>query len=115
MSDAATVEVERWVGRTSLIVHGWRPYSATIQPSSDAIHGSGMLHSASLQIHRLFARLRRATMMNADAKMNRNQSPRPTMTRNDQKIGKTFRIVSLTAARICSGVASTTAGAYFLS
>jgi len=31
------------VGSTSLMIHGWRPYSATIQPSSAAIHGSGML------------------------------------------------------------------------
>ena len=37
------------------------------------------------------------------------------MMRNDQKIGATFGIVSLTAARICSGVASTTFGVYFLS
>jgi hypothetical protein len=35
--------------------------------------------------------------------------------RNDQKIGATLGIVSSTAARICSGVASTTAGVYFLS
>src|SRR5258705_10960379 len=110
-----TDEVDRWVGSTSLIVHGCRPYSATIQPSSIAIHGSGMLHSAILRIHWLFASLRLATMTNAATNTNRNHSPSPTMMRNDQKIGATFGIVSLTAARICSGVASTTAGVYFLS
>ena len=30
------------------MVHGCRPYSATIQPISAAIQGSGMLYSASL-------------------------------------------------------------------
>src|ERR1700737_610147 len=114
-SVAVTEEVDRCVGSTSLIVQGWRPYSATIQPSSIAIHGRGMLQRASFRIHWLFARRRRATMMNADANTNRNQRPRPTMRRNDQKIGKTLGIVSSTAARIWSGVASTTAGAYFLS
>ena len=28
------------------MVHGWRPYSATNQPISEAIHGSGMNHNA---------------------------------------------------------------------
>ena len=66
-------------------------------------------------IQRLRARLRRARMKNAAPNTNRNQTPRPTMMRNDQKIGATFGIVSLTAARICSGVASTTFGVYFFS
>src|SRR5215471_16167773 len=112
---AVTDDVDRCVGSTSLIDHGWRPYSATIQPSSIAIHGNGMLHIATWRIHWLVATTRRATMTNADTKTNRNHRPSPTMTRNDQKIGATFGIVSSTAMRICSGVASTTAGVYFLS
>jgi len=32
------------VGSTSPMLQGWRPYSATIQPSSIAIQGAGMLN-----------------------------------------------------------------------
>src|ERR1700694_158925 len=106
-SPAVTDDVDRCVGSTSLIAHGWRPYSATIHPNSIAIQGKGMLHSASFRIHLLFARRRRATTRNADANTNRNHRPSPTMMRNDQKIGATLGIVSLTAARIWSSVAST--------
>ena len=38
---AGTLETERKVGSTPSMVQGWRPPSATIQPSSAAIQGSG--------------------------------------------------------------------------
>ena len=41
-----TDETPSAVGRTSSITQGWRPYSATIQPSSAAIQGSGRLRHA---------------------------------------------------------------------
>jgi hypothetical protein len=34
------------VGSTPSTVHGWRPNSATNQPSSAAIHGAGIIHTA---------------------------------------------------------------------
>ncbi len=43
---ASVPETPRKVGSTPSITQGWRPYSATIQPSSAANHGSGRLHSA---------------------------------------------------------------------
>ena len=70
-------DTERNVGSTPLIVHGWRPYSATIQPSSQATHGSGMLHTARRSSQRCGARLRSARKKNDAAKMNRNSMPKP--------------------------------------
>ena len=44
-------EADKNVGRTSPMVQGWRPYSATNQPSSAAIHGAGIDHSAARSSH----------------------------------------------------------------
>ena len=54
------LDADRCVGRTSLMVHGWRPYSATTQPSSAASHGSGIAHTANRNSQRRLATLRRA-------------------------------------------------------
>src|SRR5659263_631924 len=43
-----SVDTLKCVGRTPYIVQGWRPYSATYQPSSQAIQGAGNIHRAHL-------------------------------------------------------------------
>jgi hypothetical protein len=48
------------VGSTPSITHGWRPNSATSQPDSMAIHGSGIASTASFSSQRWLSSLRRA-------------------------------------------------------
>ena len=59
-SQADRVEVDGRVGSTSPMVQGWRPYSATIQPSSAAIQGAGMLKTTAFSSQRFRSNTRLA-------------------------------------------------------
>ena len=50
---AEMLETPRKVGSTPSMTHGWRPYSATNQPSSAAIHGSGSSAIAAISSQRV--------------------------------------------------------------
>src|ERR1035437_2838726 len=102
------LDADRKVGRTPSIVQGGRPFSATNQPSSEDIHGSGMISIASRRNHTWRSRRRFAESQNEKPKKAMKKKPIPTMKRNDQNSGSTAGTVSQAAFSICSGVASVT-------
>ena len=51
-------DVDKCVGNMPEIVQGWRPISATIQPISAAIHGTGIEYSDKRSNHVCFSQLR---------------------------------------------------------
>src|SRR5665647_272474 len=87
---ADTDDTPSAVGSTPSIAHGWLPYSATIQPSSIASHGSGRLHSAARKSQRWRSSWRLADSQNAYPNNAMNHRPQPTMMRNDQNKTGTF-------------------------
>src|SRR6185369_15484901 len=93
------------VGSTPSIAHGWRPFSATIQPSSAASQGSGRLHSASLRYQRLASSRRLLASQNDQPNRAMKYIPQPTMMRKDQNSNGTFGIVLSAARRTSAAVA----------
>src|SRR4051812_10906938 len=87
------------------MAHGWRPYSATIQPSSIASHGNGRLHNAAFRYQRWRSSSRRADSQNEYANSAMNHRPQPTIRRNDQNSTGTFGIVLAAAFRMSAPVA----------
>ena len=87
------------VGSTPSIAHGWRPYSATIQPSSAASHGSGRLHRA-MRRKRGFSSLRLLDSRKAQANRAMKKKPSATMIRNEKNSTGTFGTVSQAARSI---------------
>src|SRR5690606_40886334 len=100
-----SVETDRWVGRTPYTVQGWRPNSATNQPTSQAIQGNGREYRASFSNHFFSVKLPLMEAQKEAVKRNNMKKPRPTMARNDQNSGLTAGMVSLAAWAIISGVA----------
>src|SRR5690606_26809538 len=101
-------DTDSQVGSTSPTVHGCRPTSATNQPASEAIHGSGMEYSAKRSSALLLPTVRRAEAANAQMNRTSMMKPAATITRKVQNRGPTGGMLSRTAAWICSSVASTT-------
>ena len=56
-SPPLTLETPSPVGNTPSMTHGWRPTSATTQPSSAAIHGNGRHQAANLRNRRCLSKL----------------------------------------------------------
>src|SRR5450432_1096589 len=102
---AETDDTPSAVGSTPEIAHGWRPYSATIQPSSIASHGSGRLYNASFRYQRLASSRRLLASQNEYANRTMKYMPQATMMRNDQNSTGTFGIVLSAARRMSAGVA----------
>src|SRR3569623_3671889 len=90
---AETLETPSAVGSTPSIAQGWRPYSATIQPSSIASQGSGRLHSAIFRYQRCRSSRRVADSQKEKAKSVLKYLPQPAIRRNDQNSTGTFGIV----------------------
>ena len=98
------------------MVQGWRPYSATNQPSSQAIQGAGSIHSAHLSSHgcrvmppglSVLQKLRANS-----ASITHAESDHDAETQN---IGATRGTVLSTACWIIAGVAWRTSTTYFFS
>ena len=100
-----SVEVARKVGKTPSIAQGWRPISATIQPSSAASQGSGIANSAIRWNQRASICLRRLARTNAVANSAIIAKPISAMIRKLQNISGTLGTVSHAACSICAGVA----------
>src|SRR5450755_3733244 len=96
-----TDETPSAVGRMPSMAQGCLPYSATIQPSSAASHGSGRLYSATRRYQRWRCRLRVDASQNEYANSAMNQKPQATINRNDQNKTGTLGMV-LAAARAMS-------------
>src|SRR5262249_16870235 len=108
---AGMLETERKVGSTPSMVQGWRPYSATIQPSSLDIQGRGNASNASRRYQRCFSKSRLADSQKENGKKVMKKKQMPTMKRKAQNRTGTLGTVSHAAFSICSGVASVTLGA----
>src|ERR1700687_3453069 len=100
------LEAERNVGYTPSMVQGCRPFSATIQPSSLDIQGSGVARMARRRNQRCCSNVRLADSQKAKAKKAMKKNPMPTMKRNDQMSVNTLGTVSHAALSICSGAAA---------
>src|SRR5450631_1571443 len=97
------------------MVQGWRPYSATTQPSSQANQGAGSIQIAHRSNQGFCAQLDLSVLQKDRPNSTNMAVPRPTIKRNDQNIGVTRGTVSSTARVMISGVALRTSTTYFLS
>ena len=93
------------VGSTPSMIQGWRPNSATNQPSSAASHGSGIEKKASRSSQGKRSSWRTEASQKNVAIRAMKYKPRPTISLKDQNRGATVGTVSQAALSICSGVA----------
>ncbi|MOA13717.1 hypothetical protein D3C78_1337790 [compost metagenome] len=98
-------ETEADTGSTSLMVQGWRPNSATNQPASMAIQGSGMLQNSALSRRGDCTSLPRHSCRKAAAKSPSSTTPIPTISRKLQKSGATWGMESSTARAMAASSA----------
>src|SRR5690606_41631419 len=97
------------------MVQGWRPYSATNQPISHEIHGSGRNHSAQRSSQRRSAKSPFTEYHSAAPNSASIAKPSATMMRKVQNSGVTLGSVSRAARSISSGVTSSIEATYFFS
>src|SRR5690554_192343 len=89
-SPSVNWETARSVGKISPMAQGWRPYSATNQPISQAIHGNGSENSANRSSQRGLFSVRRATCQVAKANSTSMLKPAATIMRKLQNSGQTL-------------------------
>ncbi|MNH37581.1 hypothetical protein D3C79_985000 [compost metagenome] len=87
------------------MVQGWRPNSATNQPASMAIQGSGIDQNSALSSRVDCTSRPRHSCRKAAAKSTSNTTPMPTIRRKLQKSGATWGMESSTALAMAASSA----------
>ena len=101
---AVRLDAPRKVGKTLSTAHGWRPNSASSQPDSMAIQGSGIITTANSSSHFVSCRLR-VTIRKAAAKNAMKAKPMAAMMRKTTNSTGTSGTVSQAAFWISAGLA----------